>query len=234
MGCLRRQWRLSGRHPGSRLGARHSTGHQCQLERRPTLCRLAQQGDRAHYQLLSEAQWEYAARAGSRTYFSFGNDDAQLDKYAWLPPTRLARPTLTPVRTLSARRLPTPSAFTTRKVTLRNGSRIATTRLTRGRQRTAHPGRQTSVSVTSFVAAVPAERAPASNGRPRLARRQGRLRSRISGCAPAQLFELQVVSPQSSGCNMRSAAYFAWRVSGKRRMISILVLLAKSALWAQR
>ena len=37
----------------------------------------------AHYQLLSEAQWEYAARAGSRTYFSFGNDDAQLDKYAW-------------------------------------------------------------------------------------------------------------------------------------------------------
>ena len=37
----------------------------------------------AHYQLLSEAQWEYAARAGSRTYFSYGNDDAQLDKYAW-------------------------------------------------------------------------------------------------------------------------------------------------------
>ena len=37
----------------------------------------------AYYQLLSEAQWEYAARAGSRTYFSFGNDDAELDKYAW-------------------------------------------------------------------------------------------------------------------------------------------------------
>jgi formylglycine-generating enzyme required for sulfatase activity len=37
----------------------------------------------ANYQLLSEAQWEYAARAGSHTFFSFGNDDAQLDKYAW-------------------------------------------------------------------------------------------------------------------------------------------------------
>ena len=37
----------------------------------------------AGYQLLTEAQWEYAARAGSLTYFSFGNDDAQLAKYAW-------------------------------------------------------------------------------------------------------------------------------------------------------
>jgi formylglycine-generating enzyme required for sulfatase activity len=37
----------------------------------------------AEYQLLSESQWEYAARAGSDTYFSFGNDDAELPKYAW-------------------------------------------------------------------------------------------------------------------------------------------------------
>jgi formylglycine-generating enzyme required for sulfatase activity len=35
------------------------------------------------YHLLTEAQWEYAARARAPTFFSFGNDDAQLDQFAW-------------------------------------------------------------------------------------------------------------------------------------------------------
>jgi formylglycine-generating enzyme required for sulfatase activity len=36
------------------------------------------------YRLLSEAEWEYAARAGSQGYFTFGNDDERnLREYAW-------------------------------------------------------------------------------------------------------------------------------------------------------
>jgi formylglycine-generating enzyme required for sulfatase activity len=78
------QWQaVMGGNPSKFPGAKNPVESVSWVDCQQFLGNLNAQGPRGSFALPTEAQWEYACRAGETGLYSFGENRAALDDYAW-------------------------------------------------------------------------------------------------------------------------------------------------------
>ena len=79
-----RQWEaVMGNNPSAYKGPDRPVENVSWNDVQEFVKRLNAKEGHTRYRLPTEAEWEYAARAGRTTTYSFGNDEGQLGHYAW-------------------------------------------------------------------------------------------------------------------------------------------------------
>jgi len=78
------QWKaVMDENPSKFKGANHPVERVSWNDTQQFIQKLNEREGSRFYRLPTEAEWEYACRADTATIYSFGDDPAQLDDYAW-------------------------------------------------------------------------------------------------------------------------------------------------------